>query len=82
MHPVVVAFRSGALPGILDHGRTGFVVNDEHEMADAIEEAMREAARRFDLLRGREPYKYLWGATDRPTVRRELRITRLTSRRA
>jgi CelD/BcsL family acetyltransferase involved in cellulose biosynthesis len=51
-------------------------------IAHAIEEAMREGARRFDLLRGREPYKYLWGATDRPTVRRELRISRLTSGRA
>jgi len=32
----VVAFRSGALPEIVEHGRTGFIVNDESEMAEAI----------------------------------------------
>jgi CelD/BcsL family acetyltransferase involved in cellulose biosynthesis len=31
----------------------------------AMEEAIREGAREFDFLRGREPYKYGWGATDR-----------------
>ena len=32
----VVAFRAGALPDIVDHGRTGFLVNNETEMAEAI----------------------------------------------
>lgn len=32
----VVAFRAGALPGIIDHGRTGFLVENETEMAEAI----------------------------------------------
>ncbi|MGN6718584.1 MAG: glycosyltransferase family 4 protein [Candidatus Binatia bacterium] len=32
----VVAFRAGALPGIIDHGRTGFLVNNATEMAAAI----------------------------------------------
>jgi glycosyltransferase involved in cell wall biosynthesis len=32
----VIAFRSGALPEIVEHGRTGFIVADEHEMAEAI----------------------------------------------
>lgn len=32
----VIAFPSGALPEIIDHGRTGFLVKDEHEMAEAI----------------------------------------------
>jgi CelD/BcsL family acetyltransferase involved in cellulose biosynthesis len=48
-------------------------------IAHAVEEALREGAVRFDLLRGREPYKYLWGARDRATLRRELRILRSTS---
>jgi CelD/BcsL family acetyltransferase involved in cellulose biosynthesis len=39
----------------------------------AIERSMREGARSCDLLRGRERYKYLWGATDRPTFARRLR---------
>jgi CelD/BcsL family acetyltransferase involved in cellulose biosynthesis len=36
----------------------------------AIEEAVREGCREFDFLRGREGYKYRWGAEDRPTYRR------------
>jgi glycosyltransferase involved in cell wall biosynthesis len=32
----VVAFRSGALPEIVEHGRTGFVVSDVREMAQAL----------------------------------------------
>jgi CelD/BcsL family acetyltransferase involved in cellulose biosynthesis len=32
----------------------------------AIEEAAREGAAEFDFLRGGEPYKYRWGARDRP----------------
>ncbi|WP_274425716.1 glycosyltransferase family 4 protein [Chelativorans sp. YIM 93263] len=32
----VVAFPNGALPEVVEHGRTGFIVNDVHEMADAI----------------------------------------------
>jgi glycosyltransferase involved in cell wall biosynthesis len=35
----VIAFRSGALPEIVEHGRTGFLVNDVHEMAAAIRRA-------------------------------------------
>jgi CelD/BcsL family acetyltransferase involved in cellulose biosynthesis len=42
--------------------------------AHAIEEAMREGAGEFDWLRGREPYKYAWGAKDRPNVRRRFRL--------
>lgn len=35
----------------------------------AIEEAVREGAREFDFLRGRETYKYEWGARDRVNIR-------------
>ncbi|TGS68868.1 glycosyltransferase, partial [Mesorhizobium sp. M8A.F.Ca.ET.181.01.1.1] len=53
----VVAFPNGALPGVVEHGRTGFLVNDVHEMAGAIVAASRldaeicraEARRRFSL---------------------------------
>ncbi|HEX7048873.1 MAG TPA: GNAT family N-acetyltransferase [Longimicrobiales bacterium] len=40
----------------------------------AIREAAREGAREFDFLRGREPYKYAWGAHDRPTYARRLHM--------
>ncbi len=33
----------------------------------AIEQAVEDGSLEFDFLRGREPYKYLWGATERPT---------------
>jgi CelD/BcsL family acetyltransferase involved in cellulose biosynthesis len=36
----------------------------------AISEAVREGAREFHFLRGRESYKYLWGARDRWNQRR------------
>jgi CelD/BcsL family acetyltransferase involved in cellulose biosynthesis len=39
----------------------------------AIEAAAAEGAREFDFLRGREAYKYRWGARDRPTFGRCLR---------
>jgi glycosyltransferase involved in cell wall biosynthesis len=52
----VVAFANGALPEIIDHGKTGLLVSDEDEMVEAIEQvdrlspqACRAAAReRFD----------------------------------
>jgi CelD/BcsL family acetyltransferase involved in cellulose biosynthesis len=37
-----------------------------------IEDVIRRGVRRIDFLRGREPYKYWWGATDRETFRRTL----------
>ena len=39
----------------------------------AIEQAAREEAREFDFLRGREAYKYRWGAQNRPSYGRRLR---------
>lgn len=53
----VVAFPNGALPEIVEHGRTGFLVRDVGEMAAAMRDAPRlssglcraEARRRFSL---------------------------------
>ena len=42
-------------------------------MGDAVERMIREGAGRLDLLRGQEPYKYEWGALDRPHQCRTLR---------
>lgn len=42
----------------------------------AIEQATREGAREFDMLRGQEAYKYRWGAEDRWTRRRSLERTK------
>jgi CelD/BcsL family acetyltransferase involved in cellulose biosynthesis len=39
----------------------------------AIAEAIAEGAREVDFMRGREDYKYGWGARDRPLFRRTLR---------
>ena len=39
-------------------------------IAAAFERAVAAGARELDFLRGAEPYKYRWGARDRPTLRR------------
>lgn len=39
----------------------------------SIDEAVREGAHTFDFLRGRETYKYEWGARDRVNTRRVFR---------
>jgi CelD/BcsL family acetyltransferase involved in cellulose biosynthesis len=41
----------------------------------AVEEAAHEGATEFDFLRGREAYKYRWGARDRPCYAVELRAS-------
>jgi CelD/BcsL family acetyltransferase involved in cellulose biosynthesis len=41
-----------------------------HAMVDAADHGMR----RWDFLRGEEPYKYAWGAIDEP--RHGLRLNR------
>ncbi|HEY6578650.1 MAG TPA: GNAT family N-acetyltransferase, partial [Rhizomicrobium sp.] len=48
-------------------------------LGHAIEEAVRQGAREFHFLRGRESYKYEWGAADRQNRRRVL--TRSGARR-
>lgn len=42
-------------------------------IAETLEGAAREGCAEARWLRGREPYKYGWGAVDRPTLRRTLR---------
>ena len=34
-----------------------------------VEDGVREAKQAVDFLRGREPYKYAWGAQDEPSFR-------------
>ena len=61
----VIAFANGALPEVVEHGRTGFIVEDENAMAEAIgrvgeidPEVCRQVAReRFTL--GRMTAAYL-----------------------
>jgi CelD/BcsL family acetyltransferase involved in cellulose biosynthesis len=38
-------------------------------VGDCIEHAVQRGRKRFDFLRGGEPYKYWWGAKDRRTMR-------------
>jgi glycosyltransferase involved in cell wall biosynthesis len=64
----VIAFPSGALPEIVEHGRTGLIVRNELEMAEAIHaaaaiepEVCRAAAReRFSLEHTIERYFVLY----------------------
>ena len=64
----VVAFRAGALCEIVDHGRTGFLVDSVEEMADGISKAAtidrgecrREAEARFSADRMVESYLALY----------------------
>jgi glycosyltransferase involved in cell wall biosynthesis len=64
----VVAFRVGALPEVVEHGVTGYIVDTVGEMAEAIRladrldrDACRAAARRrFDLRRCTQAYLELY----------------------
>jgi len=42
----------------------------------AMEEALKEGLVEFDFLRGQEPYKYRWGAQDRPNYRISCKLRR------
>lgn len=65
----VIAFPSGALGDIVEHGRTGFLVRDEEEMAEAIDAVSslspalcRETAReRFSAERMLREYLEVYG---------------------
>ena len=64
----VIAFRSGALPEIVAHGETGFIVDSGEEMAEAVSEVSclsrvrcgDEAVRRFDSARMVDDYLALY----------------------
>lgn len=66
----VIGFANGALPDIIDHGNTGFIVRSVAEMAEAIADvhrldsnACREAARRrysSALMAQRYVERYAW----------------------
>lgn len=73
----VIAFPNGALPEIVTHGRTGFLVNSAEQMAEAISEVdlispgecRREAERRFSS--GRMIAEYLelyYSASHHPAI--------------
>ena len=64
----VVAFSAGALPEIIEHGRTGFIVNDSQEMAETIqkthlldpEECRSAAQKRFSFDHTMDRYLELY----------------------
>ncbi|MBV8568709.1 MAG: glycosyltransferase family 4 protein [Methylobacteriaceae bacterium] len=78
----VVAFARGALPQIIDHGRTGYLVESVEGMAEAIAAAgsldpltcRGEARRRFSVRRMTERYLALYEALARGDWRRFARV--------
>jgi CelD/BcsL family acetyltransferase involved in cellulose biosynthesis len=67
------------LYGFLDHGRFLFYLSGFDPriarlspgrllIARALDRVRDEGAFELDFLRGREPYKYEWGAVDRPAA--------------
>ncbi len=72
----VIAFPSGTLADIVEHGRTGFLVRDEREMAQAIQAAgdlnpevcRQTARRRFSLERMTAQYLELYHQLSKGTA--------------
>lgn len=85
----VVAFPSGALPEVVEHGRTGFIVKNEREMAQAIPaaaaldpaECRRAARKRFSSQRMAQDYIDLYQRMLRDRDR-EVRAATLSSGRS
>jgi CelD/BcsL family acetyltransferase involved in cellulose biosynthesis len=76
---------AGVFYGFLHRGRMAYYLGGfEPELAKvgpgklviagAMEMAIHGGAKIFDFLRGAEPYKYLWGAADRPGFMRTLTL--------
>lgn len=61
-------YLQGVAPEAAPYGPDNLLV------AAVAEQAIAEGARELDLLRGREAYKYRWGAEDRPTFRLDLHV--------
>lgn len=59
----VHAYQQGIDPAMASYSPGSVLV------ASAVERAIADGASELDLLRGAEPYKYRWGAIDRPTFR-------------
>ena len=65
----VVAFRTGALPEVVEDGDTGFIVDDSDQMAEAVSRVShlsrarcrRRATARFDAVRMIDDYLSLYG---------------------
>ncbi|MEA2376560.1 MAG: hypothetical protein QOD13_467, partial [Thermoleophilaceae bacterium] len=69
----VLAFRQGAAPEIVEHGKSGFLVEDEDEMAAMVEQAgqlnpedCRRSAQRFSPDRVAAGYEQVYRAAVRP----------------
>jgi CelD/BcsL family acetyltransferase involved in cellulose biosynthesis len=81
LHRLRLDGRTGAVLYCFNHGGKGYYYQGGFEpalsryspgtvlTAHAIEDAIRLGAAEFDFLRGDEPYKYAWKATDRENVR-------------
>jgi glycosyltransferase involved in cell wall biosynthesis len=72
----VIAFSNGAAPEIVDHGETGFLVDDENEMAAAVEAAgeldparcRQRVAERWSPGRVAAAYETVYGEVRRPAA--------------
>jgi CelD/BcsL family acetyltransferase involved in cellulose biosynthesis len=65
-HGICYAYLTGFEPGT-ERLQPGTLL-----VGHAIEAAEREGLAEFDFLRGQEPFKYFWGAIDRPGLKRVL----------
>ncbi len=78
----VVALREGSVPEVIDHGRTGFIAQDEDELVQAVhqlgsidrERCRAEAVRRFSAGQMAEQYErvYEWQIRSARANRRDV----------